>query len=406
MNREAAFRRALELGAKEVCIYGDELDPWFPDPLSSMEMEGIVEAVQSYEGVHTLGLNGALRNTSLPSAERFLRDVFTECTSLKCISITNGGNGNSLAQDANWLAKVIGNLLRESKTVTCLEFPRNNIGCVGAMAVAKGLAQNIALVDVNLCKNEIGSRGAKALANTLLHNNALRKLNLKRNCIGISGAKSLGPAVKASKLKVLDVSFNPLQDEGGKHVVSALKCNNELETLNMRYTRIGDETCRAFATALRTNRRVTCVDMACNAAVTYEGSAAVLDSLEVSNYTLRQFGVDEHNDVLMRTVSWHIDRALGRNKFLTGYADKVTFCISEISPTTLPIVLSKGSTKYDFIYSLLKAKADCVCCLKERKGKRRIESVQRWEGKGITQSVLVLKRGKLRYAKPTGQCNS
>eukprot|EP00808_Paulinella_micropora_P011269 g7931.t1 len=71
-----------------------------------------------------------------------------------------------------------------------------NLGQVGASAVAKGLQVNKTLLELYIGGNSIGAAGAQAIANMLKVNKTLTSLDLETNEIGDAGAQAIGEALR------------------------------------------------------------------------------------------------------------------------------------------------------------------------------------------------------------------
>ena len=78
--------------------------------------------------------------------------------------------------------------------MTVLGLGDNNIGDVGATAIANALAVNASLTTLILNENNIRPSGATAIAKALEVNASLTDLRLYHNQIGDAGATALGNA--------------------------------------------------------------------------------------------------------------------------------------------------------------------------------------------------------------------
>lgn len=117
--------------------------------------------------------------------------------------------------------------LKLHKQITYLDVSHNDIGDLGAMA----LAQLNTLTTLDISYNKIGVIGAEEFAKNI----TLMRLSMAYNTIGDEGAIVL--AEKNKFLTVLDVKHNDIGFLG----VKALAENKTLKILNLTYNNIGDE---------------------------------------------------------------------------------------------------------------------------------------------------------------------
>ena len=100
-------------------------------------------------------------------------------------------------------------------SLTSLNLRGNNIGPIGAAALAKALTKNTSLTSINLSNNNIGDKGAIVLAEALKVNTSLRAITLVNNNIGDEGAKELAEKAKTGIIINL-VNNNNIGNEGEK----------------------------------------------------------------------------------------------------------------------------------------------------------------------------------------------
>lgn len=117
---------------------------------------------------------------------------------------------------------------------------------LGAVRLADALRSNTRLLALNLSGNNIGDVGAEALAKALYgptdsvvfddyeSRSALQSLDLSRNNIGDGGAYALAEALQHNtSLKSLDLSFNEISFRGVVKLLQRLDGNLTLERLNL-----------------------------------------------------------------------------------------------------------------------------------------------------------------------------
>ncbi|XP_004345766.2 hypothetical protein CAOG_06176 [Capsaspora owczarzaki ATCC 30864] len=109
---------------------------------------------------------------------------------------------------------------------------KNQIGDVGAQAIAEALEVNTKLTHLYLTKNQIGDVGAQAIAEALKVNTTLTTLSLNHNQLGEGGAQAIAEALKANTtLTKLYLHTNQIGDVGAHAIAEALKVNKTLTTL-------------------------------------------------------------------------------------------------------------------------------------------------------------------------------
>eukprot|EP00808_Paulinella_micropora_P024100 g20686.t1 len=151
-------------------------------------------------------------------------------------------------------AKAFAKALEVNKSITTLNLNWNNIGPDGAAAIRKALEVNSSLTQLSLWNNKIGNAGAIAIGKGLEVNNSIHSIELDENDIGVEGAKAIGLALQVNKtLKALTLDGNKIGDEGATYISSALKANNSIRSIDLRGNGIGDEGAKAIGLALQVN---------------------------------------------------------------------------------------------------------------------------------------------------------
>ncbi|XP_068748847.1 NLR family CARD domain-containing protein 3-like isoform X2 [Montipora capricornis] len=183
--------------------------------------------------------------------------------------------------------------LKKNSTLTELDLPYNAIGEVGANALAKGLKENSTLTELNLSNNAIGDVGADALAEGLKGNSTLTLLVLSDNAIGDVGADALAKGLKGnSTLTNLYLSENEIGDVGADALAKGLKENSTLTDLNLSNNAIGDVGADALAKGLKENSTLTDLNLS-NNAIGDVGADALAKGLK-GNSTLTNLYLSEN----------------------------------------------------------------------------------------------------------------
>lgn len=118
-----------------------------------------------------------------------------------------------------------------------LEVWRSGVDASGCTAIALALDGSSTLRVLDLRYNKVGDEGATALANALKSaTQQLTALRLQNANVGPAGAVALAEALRGPnmKLEVLDLGNNPIGAEGGKAMEAALEVNTYLGTLNLQ----------------------------------------------------------------------------------------------------------------------------------------------------------------------------
>ncbi len=123
-----------------------------------------------------------------------------------------------------------------SKKCSKLHLQTNKITSKGALTIALGLQNNIALQKRWLDSNSISDIGVHSLAKILSENNSsLKMLGLNSNSITDEGVKHFAEMLKINKiLTLLRLTHNSLTDQRAQYLANALTHhNNILESIDL-----------------------------------------------------------------------------------------------------------------------------------------------------------------------------
>jgi Ran GTPase-activating protein (RanGAP) involved in mRNA processing and transport len=197
-------------------------------------------------------------------------------------------------------ANVLRELLRRNKTITSLCISGNAFGrdVAAARSIFEGLRCNTALQKLDLSDCQLGDRGISVLANALAARNGgtlelnlqmnkitsvgvralvddnveaaktLAKLCLASNPIGIEGATVLNDALRRKtmpNLKLLDLNWCDIDDDGLVALVSTLGQNTSLQILSLEGSQFGERGFMALAESLPNIKGLQQVDLTTNA---------------------------------------------------------------------------------------------------------------------------------------------
>ncbi|KAJ1549942.1 hypothetical protein HK096_009572, partial [Nowakowskiella sp. JEL0078] len=150
--------------------------------------------------------------------------------------------------------------LRSSLSIQLLDLYDNNLGDLGALAIAEALNWNTSLEILYLSTNNIGPEGTKAISKSLCVNKALRLkvISLGNNNIGILGAKAFSEVLgENSSLQAVYLYSNNIGAEGTKAICNSLSVNMSLKILFFYSNNIGVEGIDAISEALQANHSLS-----------------------------------------------------------------------------------------------------------------------------------------------------
>lgn len=159
-----------------------------------------------------------------------------------------------LLDDADAVALVLGEVVKNNSTIRKLNLSSNCIGDEGCSALAEGIQINDSLTELNLHCNEIGDAGCVKLAQSINSNSAITNLNLSANRFGDDGVAALADALETNPtLSVLDLSQNDIGNEGLIKLARSITSNLALTILHLSANSISDNGVAALAEAIKTN---------------------------------------------------------------------------------------------------------------------------------------------------------
>eukprot|EP00808_Paulinella_micropora_P022812 g78450.t1 len=175
-------------------------------------------------------------------------------------------------------------------TLRTLDLEENNIGTQGAEHIAEALKMNTSLRELDMQSNDIGAEGARAFGEALKENKTLRELNMYNNSIGPDGAKAFAKALEVnSSLTQLSLWNNKIGNAGAIAIGKGLEANKVLQTLIIEGNNIGDQGAAAFADALKVNKTLREINLAWNK-IGDAGAQAIGGALKV-NQSIEQIWI-------------------------------------------------------------------------------------------------------------------
>ncbi len=198
----------------------------FPDEVSEkldVSFNGIFE-----QGATALAEAMCSQTPDVPSLRTFRRDLDFRCNSIgfegacmlaKCLDGTRSMNlSNNAIKDAG--LKMLAKHLKTNFTVTHFDARGNDITSDGAFYLADCLSENSTLLEISLDSNRLDNRAAIDLAENLSSN-------------------------RATRLSVLDLARNDIEDEGGKRLADFVASNASIARLSLSSNRLSAKGTRA-----------------------------------------------------------------------------------------------------------------------------------------------------------------
>ena len=156
------------------------------------------------------------------------------------------------------------NFLLDQNSIICLDLSskeglyRNRICSEGVSLITKVLKNNYFLEKIDLSSNSIKNEGLKYIVNGLMSNITLQTLNLQNNEITEKGISYLESKLTTSKLKHLNISCNPISDNG---LISLGNCIggkqlNEIVSINISECSITFESFFPFIKKIAKNLKI------------------------------------------------------------------------------------------------------------------------------------------------------
>lgn len=283
-------------------------------------------------------------------------------------------------------------------TLKSLDLGGNALTDVHAGWIARVLAHNRTLTDLDLHCNDIGPDGVRSLLQAVLTRTRteattaadrqeqeeystrstgcckLEWLILDSNRLGVEGCRVIGDFLKdeqlLARLKKLTINSNDIGSEGAKLIADGLSSSsrgsissnnrpsndrNYLFALEMSCNQIGDAGCIAMASALKRNDSLAGLDISRNE-ITTVGATSLLDALRHCNSTLQRLSISDNNDI-ERECRDNLDRQvhLSNERQRDAFAAIGNNSTNKPPASLWPHVLEFFGSKPDYVYRLLKS---------------------------------------------------
>jgi Ran GTPase-activating protein (RanGAP) involved in mRNA processing and transport len=134
-------------------------------------------------------------------------------------------------------------LLSDTSSITEHDIHRYNVGprIIGLPHVLQALARHPTLTKLRLRRCPLDRGNARLLQTALCNIRSLQSLDLSYNTLGSTGLAELAPALyHNTSIKVLDISWNRLDDMESAEILRDILCSNKTMTaLDLSYNRFG-----------------------------------------------------------------------------------------------------------------------------------------------------------------------
>jgi len=122
------------------------------------------------------------------------------------------------------------------------------------------------LTNLDLSRNEISNSGARGVAKLMTTLPSLKSVKLGDNRIDDEGVKAIGNAFTKDKCQVehLELQLNSFSDEAAAQLISNLKFNTTLKSLNLACNQINELSIESLCLILTNNKTLTSLDFSGN----------------------------------------------------------------------------------------------------------------------------------------------
>ena len=205
-------------------------------PIVELNIKGI--EVQS---TSDMVCTGDYPNSIVTSTHMVLSQVFTSSNTPSVLDISHTDIG---PEGAACFADLRNVLIRDLRMRKC------KLGPTGAEKIEELLYHNNSIVSIDLSYNDIGDSGVERLVCHLNKNNKLQHLNLWGNKITAVGANHLRRLIVIDHpiLTSIELSYNPLEDEGVLVILSSLTVT--MEYIGLREVGMTSSSCPIIGASL------------------------------------------------------------------------------------------------------------------------------------------------------------
>ena len=182
---------------------------------------------------------------NIPLKEELL-NRFTDFIKLKCVNRVIDLTDCKLGLSSMLVLSEI--LINNNDNFSRLILSKNNFGDKGIEILLDSISDNNSILELNLSSNSISPRGGKLIFEYLLNQNSIISLDLSsedginRNRICAEGVKPLEEVLQTNFfIENLDISSNSIKNEGFKYLINGLKGNEVMKKLNVSNNEIDEK---------------------------------------------------------------------------------------------------------------------------------------------------------------------
>ncbi|KAK0176639.1 hypothetical protein PV328_000756 [Microctonus aethiopoides] len=167
---------------------------------------------------------------------------FNNCLKILDISRPNPAYMNDF--DSSHFAYLIGSMLKTNTCLIELHLQKYSFSCHDIELMLIDGISNITLKLLDLNCNNIGDHGINSICKWLYRRPALAGLMLSHNIIKIGGARALSFALPFSRVQLLDISYNNINNSGIADILNTIKKSPCMRNLRLFGNQIGDKSAK------------------------------------------------------------------------------------------------------------------------------------------------------------------
>ncbi|XP_052075333.1 leucine-rich repeat-containing protein 74B-like isoform X2 [Mytilus californianus] len=209
---------------------------------------------------------------------------------MKCIARSLASNTTVLNLDIsdNWLGDtgglIVCNMLKENIYITDLTLRDNRLGFGCAEQIGEVMKTNSTLTHLTLSGNQFDDKSAIFFADAIT-TSKLEYLNLSHNRFGEIAGLLLGPAIaENTTMKELDISWNNIRRKGAMALGQGIKNNDFMKKMNVSWNGFGVEGAISLCDALKHNQVLEEINIM-NCRLTTEAAVLIGKGLSVNENT-------------------------------------------------------------------------------------------------------------------------